>query len=93
MRQEGGDLSSHMPVLPKAGLWQHLRGLFSPEKTRHVDLTPTLQYLKGADRKGGEGLSIKECSDRKRGNCFKLRESRFTLNMKKTFFTLRMMKH
>ena len=39
-------------------------GLFSPEKRRlWGDLVAAFQYLKGAYRKDGEGLFIRECSD------------------------------
>ena len=48
-------------------------GLFSLEKRRlWVDLTVALQYLKEAYRKAGEGLFVRECSDRTRCNDFKL---------------------
>lgn len=56
-------------------------------------LTVTLQFLMGPARKGGEGLFIRECSDRKKGNGFKIKDSRFTLHMTKNIFTTRMMKH
>lgn len=75
-----------MPFLPRAGLWQHLKGIFSPDKKLWGDLIAVFQYLKGADSKGTEGLFIRECSDRKRGNGFKLNKSRFTLDMRKRIF-------
>ena len=46
-------------------------GLFSLERRRlQGDLIVAFQYLKGAYRKGGEGLFIRECCDRIWGNGF-----------------------
>ena len=43
-------------------------GLFSLEKRRlRGDLIVAFRYLKGAYRKDGEGLIIRECSDRMKG--------------------------
>ncbi|KAK4818947.1 hypothetical protein QYF61_022212 [Mycteria americana] len=65
-------------------------GLFSLEKRR---LQGDLQYLKGAYKKAGEGLLTRACSDRTRGNSFKLKEGRFRLDIRKKFFTMRMVTH
>jgi len=63
--------------------------LFSLEKRRlQKDLIAAFQYLNGAYRKDGEGLLIKECSGRTRGNVFKLKEGRFRLDIRKKFFTV-----
>jgi len=52
------------------------------------DLIVAFQYLKGACRKAGEGLSIRACSERMGENGFKLEESRFRLDIRKKFFTV-----
>ena len=51
------------------------------------------QYQKGAYRKAGEGLSIRACSDRTRKNAFKLEEGRLRLDIRKRFFTVRVVRH
>jgi len=68
--------------------------LFSLEKRRlRGDLTAIFQYLKGAYKKDGEGLFTKACRDRARGNGCRLKEGRCTLDTRKQFFTLRVVRH
>jgi len=57
------------------------------------DPIAAFQYLKGAYRKDGEGLFTRVCRDRTRGKGCKLKESRFRLDIRTKFFTMRVMKH
>ena len=58
-------------------------GPFSLKKRKlWGDLIVAFEYLKGAYRKAGEGLFIRACRDRMRGNGFKPEESRFRLDIR-----------
>ena len=49
--------------------------------------------MKGDYWKAGEGLFIRACSDRTRGNSFKLEDGRFRLDIRKKFFAVRRVRH
>jgi len=49
--------------------------------------------LKGAYKKAGEGLFTRACKDRTTGNSFKLKDDRFRLDIRRKFFTMRVVKH
>jgi len=67
-------------------------GLFSLEKRRlRGDLR--VPVPEGAYRKGGENIFSRACCDRTRSNGIKLREGRFRLDIRKKFFTMRVVKY
>ena len=69
-------------------------GLFSLEKRRvWVDLMVAFQCIKGACKKDEDRLFSRACCDKTRGNGFKLKEGRFRLDVRKKFFTMRVVKH
>ena len=63
----------------KRRLWGHTKEAF--------------QYLKDSCKKEGDRLFSRVCCERVKGNDFKLKEGRFRLDVRKKFFTVRVVRH
>ena len=69
-------------------------GLFSLQKRRlRGVLIVAFRCLEGACKKDGDKLFSRACCNRTRGDVFKLREGRCRLDIRKKFFTVRVVKH
>ena len=69
-------------------------GFFSLEKRRlWGDLMVAFQYLKRVYKQEGEQVLVSMDSDRTRGNGFQLRQRRFRLDIRRKFFTQRVVTH
>ncbi|KAJ7406813.1 hypothetical protein WISP_131246 [Willisornis vidua] len=68
--------------------------LFNLEKRRlWGDLVASFQYLKEVYKRAGVGLFTSGCSDGTRENVFGLKDSRFSLDIRKKLFIVRMVRH
>ena len=68
-------------------------GSFNVEKrTLWGDVLAACQHLKRAYKQAGEGFVTRACSDRTRGNSFKVKEGRFTSDIMQKFFIVRVVR-
>ena len=68
--------------------------MFSLEKRKlWGDFIAAIQYTMEAYKKNRERFFTRTCSDKTRGNSFKVEESRFRLDIRRKFFTVRVVQY
>lgn len=65
----------------------------SPCGRLHEELIAVTQYLKRAHKKDKERFFTRTCTDRTSDNYFKLKEGKFSLDRRRKFFTVRVVRH
>jgi len=70
-----------------------LREMGLEKRRLQGDLTVAFHYLKGVYKQEGDKLFTWSDSNRTRENSFKLKERRLTLDVRRKFFTQRMVRH
>jgi len=84
---------SLLTTVPKVSLCSPRGLLWGSSAWRRKGSGETVfQYLKGACKKAREGFLKRACSDRTRGNGFKVEEGRFRLDIRKKFLTMRVVR-